>query len=52
MDETRIEIERERRKVLRDRNTAQLVVLLGRRDELRGVTPMADYVADNVSWCA
>ena len=45
-----IAIEMERRRSLADRNIGQVVELLERRNELRGIYPMADLVADNVGW--
>ncbi|HEY0645329.1 MAG TPA: hypothetical protein VGD39_18060 [Nocardioides sp.] len=50
MDEKRIEIEMERRRRLADRNVGDVVSLLQRRQELRGIYPAADLVADNVGW--
>lgn len=50
VDETRIAIEMERRRQLADRNIGAVVSLLQRRQELRGVYPAADLVADNVGW--
>ena len=50
MDEKRIEIEMERRRQLADRNVGDVVNLLQRRQELRGIYPAADLVADNVGW--
>lgn len=50
MDEKKIEVELVRRRELADRNVARVVSLLERREELRGVYPMADLVADNVGW--
>ena len=50
MDETRIETEMERRRQLADRNVGDVVSLLQRRQELRGIYPAADLVADNVGW--
>jgi hypothetical protein len=50
MDEKRIEAEMERRRELADRNVADVVSLLQRRQELRGIYPAADLVADNVGW--
>ncbi len=40
----------ERRRQLADRNTGAVVDLLGRREELRGIYPAADLVAENVGW--
>ena len=40
----------ERRRELADRNVSNVVQLLERRQELRGVYPMADLLADNVGW--
>ena len=50
MDEKKIAIEMERRRQLADRNVGQVVELLERRQDLRGIYPMADLVADNVGW--
>jgi hypothetical protein len=50
MDENKIAIEMERRRQLADRNVGQVVELLERRQDLRGIYPMADLVADNVGW--
>ena len=50
MDEKTIENEMERRRQLADRNVADVVNLLQRRQELRGIYPAADLVADNVGW--
>ncbi|GAA5115511.1 hypothetical protein GCM10023339_22790 [Alloalcanivorax gelatiniphagus] len=50
VDEKKIEMEMERRRFLADRNVADVVGLLQRRQELRGVYPAADLVADNVGW--
>ncbi len=50
MDEKRIDHEVSRRRQLYDRNVHDVVSLLERRQELRGVYPMADLVADNVGW--
>ena len=50
MDEKRIETEMERRWQLADRNVGDVVSLLQRRQELRGIYPAADLVADNVGW--
>ena len=50
MDERRIENEMGRRRRLHDQNVREVVELLERRTELRGVYPMADHVAENLSW--
>lgn len=50
MDEKKIAIEIERRRELADRNVSNVVNLLERRQDLRGIYPMADLVADNVGW--
>jgi hypothetical protein len=50
MDEKTIENEMERRRQLADRNVGDVVSLLQRRQELRGIYPAADLVADNVGW--
>ena len=44
--ETRAQLEAQ----LADRNVGDVVSLLQRRQELRGVYPAADLVADNVGW--
>ncbi len=44
------ESETVRRHRLRDDNVRDLYELLNRRDELRGVYPMADHVAETFSW--
>ena len=50
VDEKLVEKEVERRRYLADRNVGDVVELLQRRQELRGVYPAADLVADNVGW--
>ena len=50
MDEKKMAIEIERRRQLADRNVGKVVELLERRQDLRGIYPMADLVADNVGW--
>ena len=50
MDENKITRAIERRRELADRNVGNVVQLLERRQELRGVYPMADLLADNVGW--
>lgn len=50
VDEQKVVSEVERRRFLADRNVGDVVSLLERRAELRGVYPMADLVADNVGW--
>jgi hypothetical protein len=50
MDDDKIAIEMERRRRLHDRKVGDVVNLLQRRQELRGIYPMADLVADNVGW--
>ncbi len=50
MDDEKIAAEMERRRYLADRNVGDVVSLLERREELRGIYPMADLVADNVGW--
>ena len=50
MDEKKIEAEMQRRRQLADRNVGDVVSLLQRRKELRGIYPAADLVADNVGW--
>lgn len=50
MDDNKIASEVERRRQLADRNVGDVVNLLQRRQELRGVYPAADLVAENVGW--
>jgi len=50
MDENKMTRAIERRRELADRNVGNVVQLLERRQELRGVYPMADLLADNVGW--
>jgi hypothetical protein len=50
MDEYKMTRAIERRRELADRNVGNVVQLLERRQELRGVYPMADLLADNVGW--
>lgn len=50
MDEDKIAREMERRRQLADRNVGAVVDLLRRREELRGIYPAADLVAENVGW--
>lgn len=50
MDENKMARAIERRRELADRNVSNVVQLLERRQELRGVYPMADLLADNVGW--
>ena len=50
MDEDKIVREMERRRQLADRNVSAVVDLLQRRQELRGIYPAADLVAENVGW--
>jgi hypothetical protein len=50
MDEKKIDHEVSRRRQLHDRNVHDVVSLLERRQELRGIYPMADLVAENVGW--
>lgn len=50
MDEDKMAAEMERRRQLADRNVGDVVSLLDRRRELRGIYPAADLVADNVGW--
>ena len=46
MDERRVDADAARR----DRNVRRVVELLERREELRGVYPMADHLAESLSW--
>lgn len=50
MDDSAIDTQVARRRRLHDRNVHDLVELLQRREELRGVYPMADLVVDNLGW--
>ncbi len=50
MDESSIDAEMRRRRELHDRNVYDVVGLLQRRTDLRGIYPMADHVADNFAW--
>lgn len=50
MDESTMDAEMVRRRELRDRNVHDVVGLLERRTDLRGIYPMADLVADNFAW--
>jgi hypothetical protein len=50
MDEDKIARQVERRRQLADRNTGAVVDLLQRRQELKGIYPAADLVAENVGW--
>ena len=50
MDEKKMLQAIERRRELADRNLGNVVTLLERRQELRGIYPMADLLADNVGW--
>ena len=47
MNDTKTESAASRR---RDNTMRRVVELLERREELRGVHPMADHLAENVSW--
>ena len=50
MEEQQIEDGVTRRQHLRDRNVREVVLLLERRTELRGIHPRVDLVADNLGW--
>ncbi len=50
MDDNTIDIEMERRRELADRNVNDVISLFERRQDIRGIYPMADLVADNVGW--
>jgi hypothetical protein len=50
MDEDKVLREMERRRQLADRNVSAVVDLLQRRQELKGIYPAADLVAENVGW--
>ena len=50
MEENSIDAEMVRRRQLHDRNVRDVVDLLERRTDLRGIYPMADHVAENFAW--
>ena len=50
MEDNKIEADIGRRRELHDRNVHEVVELLERRSELRGVYLMADHVAENIGW--
>ena len=50
MDQHGFDAQMARRRQLRDRNVRGLVELMERRDDLRGVHPMADHLAESLSW--
>ena len=50
MEENSIDAEMVRRRQLRDRNVRDVVDLLERRTDLRGIYPMSDHVAENFAW--
>ena len=50
LDEDKIARQMERRRQLADRNVGAVVDLLRRREELKGIYPAADLVAENVGW--
>ena len=50
MEDSTTDNEMERRRELADRNVHDVVSLFERRQDMRGVYPMADLVADNVGW--
>lgn len=50
MDENKIELQMRRRRELADRNVHDVISLFERRQDIRGVYPMADLIADNVGW--
>lgn len=50
MDENLIDAEMVRRRQLHDRHVREVVGLLERRTDLRGIHPMADHVAENFAW--
>ena len=56
MDTTEIERAVEQRRLRqqrrRARNTQGLSTLLGQREELSGVSPVADFVVESVRWTA
>ncbi len=52
MDEKKMALAIERRRQLADRSVGSVVELLQRRQEMRGIHPMADLLADNVGWIA
>ncbi len=50
MDDNAFDNEMERRRELADRNVHDVITLFERRQDIRGIYPMADLVADNVGW--
>lgn len=50
MEENSIDAETVRRRQLHDRHVRDVVGLLERRTDLRGVHPMADHVAESFTW--
>ncbi len=50
MEDNTIYDEMERRRELADRNVHDVINLFERRQDIRGIYPMADLVADNVGW--
>ncbi len=50
MEENSIDAEMVRRRQLHDRNVRDVVGLLERRKDLKGIHPMADHVAENFTW--
>ncbi len=50
MEENSIDAEMVRRRQLYDRNVRDVVGLLERRTDLKGIYPMADHVAENFAW--
>ena len=50
MEENSIDAEMVRRRQLHDRNVRDVVDLLERRTDLKGIYPMADHVAENFAW--
>lgn len=47
-----LEHQRARRVALRTRHAQGLTRLMGERDDLRGILPLADFVDDAVRWTA
>lgn len=45
-----LERQRVRRAALRDRHAQGLTRLMDKRDDLRGILPLADFVDDAVRW--
>lgn len=56
MDRTELEHTVEQRRVRQERrrarNSQELSTLLGQREDLSGVSPVADFVVESVRWTA